>query len=112
MKKTFITMSAIMIIGIAVASVTNVIRAVVTAYPQDAESAGFPPASRTNFNGKVSVVGVAHVVTPSPVNAETTSVNGHIESRPTFTSTNMFWNSSTQRLEDRDIGVWVTPSSN
>lgn len=112
MKKTFITMSAIMIIGIAVASVANVIRAVVTAYPQDAESAGFQPASRTNFNGKVSVVGVAHVVTHGPVNTETISVNGHIEYSPTFTSTNMFWNGSTQRLEDRDIGVWVTPSGN
>lgn len=112
MKKVFITMSAMMIIGIAVASVTNVIRAVVTAYPQYAESAGFPPAYRTNFNGKVSVVGVARVVTQSPVNTETIYVNGRIESSPTFTSTNMFWNGSAQRLEDRDTGVWVTPANN
>ena len=114
MKKMFCAIAAIaaiLVAGLAYASYTNSVPLRFVAYPHHAHRAGFQYCGMVLMNnGKTIIKGYGNFVTSNQVNVTETPQRGVITSWITVASTNVMWNSTTQRLEEPDLGLWFTPT--
>lgn len=113
MKKVmFLSFAIAMVAGIAIAAsiYTNSIPMNFTCYPHHAHKVGFPFKGMVlNDDGKTVVSGYGNFVSETRVETPTNE-HGKVYSRVTVLSTNIMYNSSSQRLEEPSMGIWFTPS--
>lgn len=113
MKKMFCAIAAIaaiLVAGLAYASYTNSVPMSFTCYPHHAHKVGFPFKGMVlNEDGRTVVSGYGNFVSDTKAEVPTNE-NGKVYSRISVLSTNVMYNSSSQRLEEPTMGIWFTPS--
>ncbi len=113
MKKVMLMSFAIALaagIAIAASVYTNSVPMNFMCYPHHAHKVGFPFKGMVlNEDGRTIISGYGNFVSDTKAEVATNE-SGKVYSRIHVLSTNVMYNSSSQRLEEPTLGIWFTPS--